>query len=125
MVIACASICILFNTFFARKLPLIEGLILIIHIFGFFSILIPLWALSPLNPAEEVFTEFVNAYGWPTQVLALLVGIIGPVYSLIGPDSAVHMCKCAVSPVRASPRSSTYTLQPKRSVTPPESCHWG
>ncbi len=52
MIIAVATLCIIFNTFFARKLPLIEGLILIIHVFGFFAILIPLWALSERQPAK-------------------------------------------------------------------------
>ena len=98
MIIAVCTVCILFNTFFAKKLPLIEGLILIIHVFGFFAILIPLWALSPINPAEEVFTKFENQYGWPTQGLALLVGMVGPIYSLLGPDSAVHMCKHTFTP---------------------------
>jgi len=93
MIIAVACIAILFNTFFAKKLPLIEGIILIIHVFGFFAILIPLWVLSPRQSAHAVFTKFTNAYGWPSQGLACLVGIIGPMYSLLGPDSAVHMCK--------------------------------
>ena len=91
MVIGVASVAIIFNTFFARKLPLIEGLMLILHVFGFFAILITLWALSPTQPATVVFTEFRNEYGWQTQGLALLVGIIGPIYSIVGPDSAVHM----------------------------------
>ena len=81
MIIAVAAVAILFNTFFAKKLPLIEGIILIIHVFGFFGILIPLWALAPRQPAQAVFTEFTNAYGWPSQSVACLVGIIGPMYS--------------------------------------------
>jgi choline transport protein len=40
MIIAVAAIAILYNTFFAKKLPLIEGVILIIHVFGFFGILV-------------------------------------------------------------------------------------
>jgi choline transport protein len=77
MIIVVAAVAILFNTFFAKKLPLIEGIILIIHVFGFFGILIPLWALSPRQPAQAVFTEFTNAYAWPSQGVACLVGIIG------------------------------------------------
>lgn len=93
MIIAVGAVAILFNTFFAKKLPLIEGIILIIHIFGFFGILIPLWALSPRQSASAVFTGFTNAYEWNSQGLGCLVGIIGPMYSLLGPDSAVHMCE--------------------------------
>lgn len=91
MIIAVVTVAILFNTFFAKKLPMIEGLILVLHLFGFFAILIPLWVFSPRNSAKAVFTEFTNDYGWPTQGVACLVGIIGPIYSLLGPDSAVHM----------------------------------
>jgi choline transport protein len=91
MIIAIATVAIMFNTFLAKKLPLIEGLMLAIHVFGFFAVLIPLWILSPIQPAKEVFTEFTDVYGWPSQGLACLVGIVGPMYSLLGPDSAVHM----------------------------------
>lgn len=110
MIIAVASVCIIFNTFFARKLPLIEGLILIIHVFGFFAILIPLWALAPLQPAKAVFTEFVNEYDWPTQGVGLLVGIVGPMYSLLGPDSAVHMAEEIRDASRVLPLGMMWTL---------------
>ena len=33
---------LLFNTFFVSKLPLLEGVVLVLHILGFFAILIPL-----------------------------------------------------------------------------------
>jgi len=37
LTIAVVSIAVLFNTFFVRKLPLVEGLVLVLHIFGFFG----------------------------------------------------------------------------------------
>ena len=92
IIIAVNIVSIVFNTFFARKLPLIEGLILILHVCGFFAILIPLWVFSPRTPAATVFTDFENNGGWSSTALACLVGMTGPVYALIGPDSAVHMC---------------------------------
>ena len=133
MIIAVAILAILFNTFFgalsfeyepfrselplttgtlttAKKLPLIEGVILIIHVFGFFAILIPLWVLSPRNTAHAVFTEFTNADGWPSQGLACLVGIIGPMYSLLGPDSAVHMSEEIRDASRTLPVAMFWTL---------------
>lgn len=110
MIIAVAAVAILFNTFFAKKLPLIEGVILIIHVFGFFGILVPLWALSPRQTPEAVFTQFTNANGWPSQGLACLVGIIGPIYSLIGPDSAVHMAEEIRDASRVLPLGMMWTL---------------
>lgn len=92
-VIAVATVAITFNTFFARKLPLIEGIMLLLHVFGFFAILIPLWVFAPKVSAKTVFTEFSQVTGWPSMGTACLVGLIGPLYSLLGPDSAVHMGK--------------------------------
>lgn len=91
LVIAITAFCIIFNTFLAKKLPMVEGMVLIIHIVGFFAVLIPLWILAPRNPAEQVFTEFLNLGGWNSNGLAFMVGLLSPVYTLIGADSAVHM----------------------------------
>ena len=83
-VIAVALIAIVFNTFFAQKLPLIEGIILIIHVFGFFAILIPLWVLAPRSSASEVFGTIQDNGGWGNNGLACLVGLVAPIYALIG-----------------------------------------
>jgi choline transport protein len=91
LVIAITAFCIIFNTFLAKKLPMVEGMVLIIHIVGFFAVLIPLWILAPRNPAELVFTEFLNLGGWSTTGVAFMVGLLSPIYTLIGADSAVHM----------------------------------
>jgi hypothetical protein len=84
LVIAVALIALLFNTLLAQKLPLIEGMILIIHCFGFFGILIPLWVLSPRPAASEVFGSIEDRGGWGNNGLACLVGLVGPIYALIG-----------------------------------------
>ncbi|KAJ9142926.1 Amino acid permease [Pleurostoma richardsiae] len=91
LVIAITAFCIVFNTFLAKKLPMVEGMVLIIHVLGFFAVLIPLWVLAPRNSAKEVFTEFLNLGGWQTTGLSFMVGLLSPVYTLIGADSAVHM----------------------------------
>jgi len=84
LVIAVAVVAILFNTFLAQKLPMIEGIILIVHVFGFFGILIPLWVLSPTVPPSEVFGSIEDRGGWGNNGLSCLVGLIGPIYALIG-----------------------------------------
>lgn len=84
LVIAVALVALFFNTFLAQKLPLIEGIILIIHVFGFFAILIPLWVLSPTTPAAEVFGSIEDRGGWGNKGLACLVGLTGPMMALIG-----------------------------------------
>ncbi|KFY43566.1 hypothetical protein V494_01918 [Pseudogymnoascus sp. VKM F-4513 (FW-928)] len=91
LVIAISFFAIIFNTYLAKKLPLIEGIVLILHICGFFAILIPLWVLAPRSEASAVFTEFENGGGWSSIGLSVLVGMLSPVFSFIGPDSATHM----------------------------------
>lgn len=84
LVIAVAFVAIIFNTFLAQKLPLIEGIILILHCFGFFAILVPLWVLAPRRSASEVFSTIQDNGGWGNNGLSCLVGLVGPIYSLIG-----------------------------------------
>src|SRR4051794_191873 len=91
LVIAITAFCIIFNTVLAKRLPMVEGIVLIIHILGFFAVLIPLWVLAPRGAPKEVFTEFLNLGGWSTTGLAFMVGLLSPIYTLIGADSAVHM----------------------------------
>lgn len=91
LVIAAAVVAFLFNTLLAQKLPLIEGIILFIHCFGFFGIIIPLWVLAPTVPASEVFGSVQDRGGWGSNGLACLVGLVGPIYALIGAFRAMRM----------------------------------
>ncbi|KAK0620409.1 amino acid permease [Immersiella caudata] len=93
LVVAITAFCIIFNTFLAKKLPMVEGIILIFHVLGFFAVLIPLWVLGPRGDPKQVFTEFLNLGGWQTDGLSFMVGLLAPVYTLIGADSAVHMAE--------------------------------
>ncbi|KAF4219531.1 hypothetical protein CNMCM8980_009350 [Aspergillus fumigatiaffinis] len=114
LIIAVALVALLFNTLLAQKLPLIEGIILVIHCFGFFGILIPLWVLSPRLAASEVFGSIEDRGGWGNNGLACLVGLVGPIYALIvqfkGPDSAVHMSEEIRDASRVLPLGMIWTL---------------
>lgn len=66
--------CLLFNILLAQKLPLIEGIILVIHCFGFFGILIPLWVLSPRPAASEVLDPLKIAAAGEITVLLVWLG---------------------------------------------------
>jgi len=91
LVIAITVFSILFNTFLAKRLPLIEVLILILHVVGFLIIIIPLWVLSPHNSVTAVFTEFNNGGGWNSNGTATLVGFSTTITALVGYDCVVHM----------------------------------
>lgn len=93
LVIAISSFSILFNTFLAKNLPFVEGLILIIHVIGLFAIIIPLWVLAPRNNVRAVFTHFNNGGGWDNSGTATLVGLSTTITSMLGYDCSVHMCK--------------------------------
>lgn len=110
LTIAVVSIAVLFNTFFVRKLPLVEGLVLVLHIFGFFGILIPLWIFAPHAPSKEVWTGFEQEMGWPSMGVACLVGLTTPIYALIGPDAAVHMAEEVRDASRTLPLAMVSTL---------------
>ncbi|KAJ5937266.1 hypothetical protein N7454_004921 [Penicillium verhagenii] len=91
LVIAISSFSIMFNTFMAKNLPFVEGLILIIHVIGLFAIIIPLWVLAPRNNVRAVFTSFNNGGGWDNSGTATLVGLSTTITSMLGYDCSVHM----------------------------------
>ncbi|KAI1409796.1 putative GABA permease [Hypoxylon sp. FL1857] len=89
---AILAIEVFINVFASKTLAYFEGLVLVLHILGFFAILIPLVCLAPHSDAS-FFTTFVNSGGWSTQGLSFMVGLPTSVFSLIGADSAVHMAE--------------------------------
>ena len=96
----------LMNTIGARFLPILEIVVLIFTVFGFFCIVIPLWVLAPKAPASEVFGSFENLGGWPSMGTACFVGSITATGSFTGSDAAAHLAeetrdasKTVVSPV--------------------------
>jgi hypothetical protein len=46
LMLAFLAICILFNTALAKRLPMVESVLIFVHIIGIF-IFVPVWALSP------------------------------------------------------------------------------
>lgn len=76
-----------FNKLFAR----FEGFSFILHILGFFGVVLPLALLGEHASTTEVFSTFSNQGGWPTQGLSFCIGIMGTVFSFLGGDGAVHV----------------------------------
>lgn len=74
-----------------KFLPRVENLILIVHILGFFGILIPLISLADHKTKEQVFTEFLNGGNFASQGLSWFVGMTGCVFAFSGGDAAVHV----------------------------------
>ena len=84
-------ICVFFNTVVASFLPRVEGGFLILHILGFFGILIPLVYYSPKGDTASVLSAYYNQVNWPTYGLSFMVGTLGLAFSFVGADAAVHV----------------------------------
>lgn len=80
-----------FNIHLARKFPLIEGIMLCIHLAGWAAVIVTLWVTSPRGNAHEVIFTFSNPGGWENAGVASLIGVLTPWSSLVGYDSSVHM----------------------------------
>jgi choline transport protein len=89
--------CVFINVAAGWLLPKFEGALLVLHILGFFAILIPLLILGPKGDAHEIFTTFVNLGGWDSQGLSFCIGIMGSVFAFVGksrisPEIHVFIC---------------------------------
>ncbi|KAJ5722583.1 Amino acid/polyamine transporter I [Penicillium malachiteum] len=76
-------VCVLVNSIGAKFLPKVEGMILILHIMGFFAVLIPLVYLAPHKNADAGLT-------W-------LIGLMGTNMPFIGYDGPCHMAEEVVN----------------------------
>ncbi|KAL8793290.1 MAG: hypothetical protein Q9195_004067 [Heterodermia aff. obscurata] len=88
------AVAISINTAASKILPKIESFILLLHILGFFAIIIPLVHLAPEKvSAHDVFAVFENGGGWPSTTVSVFVGLLGSVFATYGTDCAVHMAE--------------------------------
>lgn len=91
MVIAIALLVWVMNVYGTRGMPMFQNIMLVVHVFGFLTMIIVFWVLSPRNTAEVTFTQFTNSGGWSSTGLALMVGQLSAIYACICSDSAAHM----------------------------------
>ncbi|THY96135.1 amino acid transporter-like protein [Aureobasidium pullulans] len=90
--IAVAILAIMFNTVLAEQLPVLEGVALLLHMLGFFAIIIPLWVMGPRRNSYDTLLNFTNNGGWPSTSLSAMIGMsASPLSVLIGFDCSVHM----------------------------------
>ncbi|KAM3077563.1 hypothetical protein ACMFMG_006900 [Clarireedia jacksonii] len=92
------------NTVFSKVLPAIESTMLVLHILGFFAVLLPLVRLAPHTDSREVWTHFINS-GWSTMSLAFFVGLQGVAAPFVGTDGAIHMSEEIKGAARTVPRA--------------------
>ncbi|KAI0116290.1 putative GABA permease [Nemania sp. FL0031] len=93
------------NTAVGSLLAKFEGLVLFLHILGFFAVILPLLLLSPHATAKDVFDTWMNSGLWQTQGLSFSVGILGNVFAFLGGDCAIHMSEEIRNAAVVVPRS--------------------
>ncbi|MCJ1485518.1 hypothetical protein MMC06_005692 [Schaereria dolodes] len=93
LVFAMVLIIYIANIWGAKSLPMIQNLLLVVHIFGFLVIVIVLWVLAPRQSAKNVFTQFTNGGGWSSMGVSLMIGQISAIYGSICSDCTAHMAE--------------------------------
>ncbi|RMD40288.1 hypothetical protein DV735_g4841, partial [Chaetothyriales sp. CBS 134920] len=93
LVVAINLVSVIFNTILAVRLPLIEGILLVLHIAGIFAIVIPLWVMGPRGNPREVLLEFTSIGGWESTGLSTMIGLPAMIAMLYGYDCVVHMAE--------------------------------
>jgi choline transport protein len=106
---AILALCLVFNTFFSQQLPWVEGVIVVLHIAGFFAIIIPLWVMSDRSAASGVFTSFQDNMMWKNVPLAVIIGLTGASGTFIGSEAGVHMSEEVRNASHVIPRAMMWT----------------
>ncbi|CAI7675754.1 unnamed protein product [Penicillium manginii] len=96
---------LLANLVGGKFLPRLEAIILVVHIIGFFGILIPLVYMSEHKSNDEVFLQFLNSGEFPTQGISWFVGMTSCAFAFAGGDAAVHMAEEVNNASRVIPRA--------------------
>ncbi len=76
------------NAVIGRLLPRVEGFILVVHILGFFAVILPLIFFGAHQDASEIFSTFLNKGKLPTKGLSFMVGLVGTAYPFLGKCAA-------------------------------------
>lgn len=89
---ASLSFALIINLVGGKILPRAGVVLLVMHIVGFFGVLIPLVYMAEHNTKEQVFLSFQNGGGFKTQGLSWFVGMTTCAFAFGGGDAAVHVC---------------------------------
>ena len=87
------------STYLAPLLPQFELSVLVIHVLGFFCILIPLVVFAAHGSISDMFLTFTNGGGWSFDGLSFFTGLSTSQFAFLGVDAASHMGKCLRSSI--------------------------
>ncbi|KAF7511450.1 hypothetical protein GJ744_004639 [Endocarpon pusillum] len=109
LTIVFCTFAVFFNVYLARRLPGIEAAVFTIYILAFVAFLIILLAMGSRSGPKYMFTHFEDNAGWGSIGTACFVGISGPVITLIGSDSSVHLAEELKDASRQLPKAMLST----------------
>jgi len=84
------------NDRLTKKLPLLQSIMLFVHIAGFVAAIATLWATSPRESVQDTLFNSTNGGGWSSAGTATLIGVLTPWSSVVGNDSGMHMSESVV-----------------------------
>ncbi|KAF2764011.1 amino acid transporter [Teratosphaeria nubilosa] len=105
--IALTALAIPFNTVLYRKLPQAEGIVILLNIFGFMAVIVVLWVMGPRGGRETITAFETN--GWNSVGLSCLVGMLSPIFVLIGADAQCHLSEELYNAAYVLPRAMVAT----------------
>ena len=70
-----------FNVYASNLMPILNNLLMILHILSWVVIVVVLWAMAPHQSAKTVFTEWKNLGGWSSMGLSVMIGQISAIYA--------------------------------------------
>lgn len=74
--VAITALALFVTTYLGRLFPKLEAMVLVLHVTGFFAILITLVYLSPKSDKSDVFQSFINGGGFSSDGQSFLVGSV-------------------------------------------------
>ncbi|KAI9930282.1 hypothetical protein MW887_012095 [Aspergillus wentii] len=80
-----------FNVYAADFMARMQNLLLATHVLCWVVIVVVLWVMAPLQPAEAVFTKFENFGRWSSMGLTVMVGQLAAIYGCLSSDASAHM----------------------------------
>ncbi|EED17336.1 GABA permease, putative [Talaromyces stipitatus ATCC 10500] len=81
----------IFNVHASNLMPVLNNLLMILHILSWAVVVIALWALAPHQHAKAVFTQWENLGGWSSMGLSVMIGQISAIYASLSSDATAHM----------------------------------
>ena len=81
-----AAVCFAFfvNAVLGRLVPRMEGFVLVVHVLGFFAVVLPLIFFGQHRDVNEVFGKFMNNGHFSTKGLSFMIGLVGTASPFLG-----------------------------------------